>query len=156
MSLATRRALIAFGTAIGVIGGILSFFYLGILVWVGDQWIEEQRLSIFWHGFYWFLLMLVTWYFISAEKPDGFESPTVISVLDNGLLVVSASSWLGMNVSTAIYHLDDQFERFVCKGRVVNIQTNKLVQIETSGKDGYLETLRTSRKQLLVKPGMVE
>ena len=57
-------------------------------------------------------------------------SPQVkIYYKNDDLLLVSAKDWLSLFVAVTIYKQEEELERFVCTGQVVNIQKNGLVQL---------------------------
>jgi hypothetical protein len=71
--------------------------------------------------------------------------------------------WLGVGVMTAIYLMDDdEIERLVCIGEVINVQSNGLVQIRTrSDAQGYPTSEEASaalsgsdKDRILVRPGL--
>lgn len=89
-------------------------------------------------------------------------SPKITAVLPNGVVLVRDAPWLSMHVSVSVYFLEGEFERLLCSGRVLNVQSNHLVQIELlldgRGMSSISEVLETLQKneleRVLVKPGL--
>lgn len=136
---------------------------IGVLVlWQGESWRAEYIGIAVLNGVYWILILHLIWHIIGHRCPEFFGIPRVRKTLrSDGLLIVEKSPWLGIGVMTTIYVVEEEYERLVCVGEVVNVQYNDLVQIAIRvDEQGYMSndeiwnTLdRTDKKLLLVKPG---
>ncbi|NIY70943.1 hypothetical protein HCZ30_00670 [Marivivens donghaensis] len=147
-----RDFIIVLVGAAGVVGFLL---YLLSLV-VDETWWERNTLLVGTHGFYLFLLPPLLWAFRFRHQ-DGFQSPTVRKILDNGLILVEPCDWLGHGIGVSIFRASDDLEIFVGCARVMNIQTNRIVQLRlTSAEDDEVSTIKEMadfRKDLVIKPG---
>ena len=114
-------------------------------------------------GVHWVLLAHLVRCILEHECPKYFGNPKVKHVMrDDGLLIVERSPWLGIDVATSVYRVQDDFERLVCAGHVINIQQNGLVQIRVSctetglpsWNDVWNELGSKSADSLIVRPGL--
>jgi hypothetical protein len=133
-----------------------------VVLWRGDDWREQYINLLLLHGVYWIVILYLSWRIFDHICPQFFGIPRVKKVLQKDrLLIVENAPWLGIGVMTTIYVLEDDFERLVCIGQVVNVQINNLVQIAVRESDeGYpsedeIWTTfdRSDKRMLLVKPG---
>lgn len=146
----------------GIVG--LGLAILGAVVFSqGDQWREENIGLVWVHGAYWTSIVYLIWIILTRESPDFLGVPRVIKLVrDQEVLLVEQSPWLSLDVLTAVYIVDNDVERFVCVGKVVNVQMNKLVQIELSPdergdevREEMWDALNQAEKtSILVKPGL--
>ena len=143
---------------VALVGTILSLIVLS----QSEEWRAQYISLVLINGVYWILILHLSWHIIGHRCPEFFGIPQVKKILRNHeLIVVEKSSWLGIGVATTIYVVEDDFERFVCIGEVVNIQHNNLVQIAIRNSETCYNSddeiwnifERTNKKFLLVKPG---
>ena len=137
---------------------------VGALAALNLPWVEEHFAVIILVGVHWVAIMHLVGHVVVYRCPDYYGSPTVRTLRDDRLLIVERLAWLGMDVLIAIYVLEDELERLVCIGRVINIQQNDLVQIEValapngfgaSSEAEIWSTLDGARKDsILIKPGL--
>ncbi|MEH7850188.1 hypothetical protein [Rhizobium laguerreae] len=130
--------------------------------WKGDQWRTSYADTAIVHGIYLTIVLYLLWIILNNRSPDYLGLPTVKSVRDNALLIVEGAPWLSLSVMTAVYVKEDEFERLVCVGEVINVQANKLVQIKIRGADTAFETVEAAAMKLsavakdaiLIRPGL--
>ncbi|WP_420585092.1 hypothetical protein [Ruegeria sp.] len=158
MSEIFKKDFLSYTKAIGSIGGFLAVVFVVVQISKGQTWVDSNSKLLLTHGAYWFLLLLVGWLIVSWQPEDYLASPKVRVVRDDGILIVEKSPWLGIGVGTAIYLIEDDFEKLICGAEVINIQSNELVQLKTAAIDSdhpdYLAALKASKDDILVKPGL--
>jgi hypothetical protein len=149
------------------IGGIAALV-IGIIsvpaFWFGEPWRAEYGGWAVLNGTYWIAILYLIWLILTRPAPDFLGLPRARACRSSGLLIVEHSPWLSLGVMTAIYIMEDQVERLVCVGEVINVQSNGLVQIKARYHDqGYSsvqeawQTLeRTDKELILVKPGLYQ
>jgi hypothetical protein len=116
------------------------------------DWIAGNRGLIATHLVYIFLILLTGWAYVT--KPSKMESsPRVVKVLNEQIILVEKTSWMGTGVAISIYREEDRYERFVCDGVVINIQSNGFAQIKVINPDNDNLHLMISQSHLSIKPG---
>lgn len=138
--------------------GALSF--LGW--WLGDEWRHNYANMAVLNGAYISIILMLIWIMITQSPPKFLNIPNIRSILDDQIIIVDPSPWLGLGVMTAIYVMEDDFERLICIGEVINVQSNDLVQIKIriigepySEMDDIMKKLKgTSKKEILIRPGL--
>ena len=152
-------ALRDFFTVLAGTAGVLGVVYIGLVLLFGQVWIDANALVIFTHGFYLLLVPPAIWMFrFRPELQSEFRSPTVKAVLDGGILVTEPCPWMGYRATVSVFKIQDDVEMLVFSAYVLNIQSNKLVQISpTHSWESQVDIgqLRASRDKLLIKPGHV-
>ncbi|MDE2792094.1 MAG: hypothetical protein OXI81_16955 [Paracoccaceae bacterium] len=158
--LAVVRHLKAILATIPLVGTVIGLFAL----WGGEEWRDRYIDLALLNAVYWVFILHLLWEVISHECPQTFRLPQVKAVMRaEHLLIVENSPWLGVGVMATIYVLENDFERFVCTGEVINVQMNDLVQIaaratgqQYASEDEFWTTLeRIDRAAILVKPGPI-
>ena len=133
-----------------------------IVLWQGESWREQHINILMTNGIYWLILLHFIWHIVGHRCPEFFGIPRVKKILrSDKLIIVEKSPWLGIGVMTTLYIVEDEVERILCIGEVINVQYNDLVQIAIRHYDSNYEsdddiwkTLdRVDKKSLLVKPG---
>lgn len=151
------KAILATIPMVAAVVGLLA-------LWGGEEWRQRYIDNVLIHAVYWVVILHLSWEIFSHECPATFRLPQVITVRRNEhVLIVERSPWLGVGVMTTIYVLENDFERLVCIGEVINVQVNDMVQIVIrTSEQGYISeedvwnTLeRTDRSMILIKPGPI-
>lgn len=149
-----------FLTVLAATAGFLSFVYLGLGLTLKQTWIDANAALVFTHGLYWLLIppALATC-FRDKKEATGFHSPAIKKIMDDGLVIVEPCEWLGHGTWVTVFKVQDDVELFVFAAEVINIQTNKLIQLKqiTEDSDPLLdpEKLREIKEKLLIKPGRI-
>lgn len=111
------------------------------------------------NGLYWLLIPPIFAVVIYAQKEtSGFHSPTIKKIMENGLLIVEPCEWLGHGTAVAVFKVQDDVELFEFAAQVINIQSNKLVQLQPIMQDFELfepVKFREIKEKLLIKPGRI-
>jgi hypothetical protein len=150
-----------FGALIAIILGMMTFVgFVGW--WQGEQWRVLYASSAIVHGLYWIVILYLAWVVLNRKTPDFIGNPTIKSVYDRKILIVEDAPWLSLGVMVAIYTKEDQFERLVCVGEVINVQTNNLIQIAIRDYEevfGSVEAVcdkldKMSKSEILIRPGL--
>lgn len=145
------------GGALAVVASILA-----IAAAFSFEWIQERIEWIALLGLHWALILHLARCILEYDCPTYFGNPRVKKVFrDDRLLIVERSPWLGVGVPTSVYIVEDQLERLVCVGEVVNVQLNDLVQIKvaltTEGMQCWKDIWSALEKQqmdsLIIRPG---
>jgi hypothetical protein len=116
------------------------------------DWIATNRGLIATHLFYIFLLLLSVWAYVTKPVLDE-KLPRVVKVMNEEILLVDKALWMGIGIAISIYRDEDKYERFICDGVVVNIQSNGLAQIKVINPDNESLNLTVSQHKLSIKPG---
>ena len=133
-----------------------------VALWGGEEGRQQNIDTALVHALYWLFILHLLWEIFAHQCPKEFGLPRVKAIRrTESVLIVEKSPWLGVGVMAPIYVLENDFERFVCLGEVMNVQMNDLVQIFVRISDqGYVseeevwKTLeRTDTAMILVKPG---
>lgn len=154
--------------AIGYVAAIITIvsFVVGIISflgwWLGDEWRKAYSNIAIINGAYFSVILFILYFFLSKKTPDFLGIPRVRLISGKDLIIVEGAPWLSLGVTTAIYVLEGEFERIVCAGEVINVQTNGLVQIQIREADlayGSLEVATQalgsmSKENILVRPGL--
>jgi len=156
-AIATRH-LRALAASLPMVIAIIGF----LVVLKGEDWREQYIKIALLNGVYCLVIFHLVWHILGHKCPVFFGIPRVIEILrDDSILIVEKLPWLSIGVWTTIYVMENDFERLVCMGEVINVQYNDLVQIKIqvdndgySSKDAIWKMFeRTEKKNLLVKPG---
>lgn len=157
-----RKALLRHAGAVAVILGAVAAI-ISLYAWrQGEDWrLEYSNLAIV-NGIYWILLLYLFWIILSRNAPDFLGVPIVKAIHDKKILIVDGAPWLSLGVMAAIYVKDGEYERLVCTGEVVNVQTNKLVQIHIRDYEDIYNDIEaageklnlTSKEAILIRPGL--
>lgn len=136
---------------------VIGLIFIGTSLLMGTEWIEKYRLFILSHGVYWLIFPPILWAFRTSSTQPIFQSPEVKKTLGNSVILVDRSDWLSHQTAVAVYYTDDEVERMLCIGQVINIQTNGLIQIELQPPNetgDFDKKLADLRQNLLIKPGI--
>ena len=145
------------GGAFAVVASILAISV------VSSEWVEERIELIVLFGVHWVVILHLARCILEYDCPTYFGNPRVRKVLrDDHLLIVEHSPWLGVGVATSVYIVEDQLERLVCVGEVINVQLNGLVQIKVAltpeGMQCWQDIWNALDKQqmdsLIIRPGI--
>lgn len=115
------------------------------------------------------ILVFLAWWFYRIAwiiyEQSGIKLPLVKQVTTYGesktaILILEPSPLFSYNSIVAIYYVEDQFERLIGIGSVINVQENGLIQvsvIESKSEDStvwkpILENKADKIKYLIVKP----
>lgn len=149
--------------SLGVISaGVASIVAIVGLATRNIAWAQEQIGWILLIGIHWVPIIHCVRCLIEHQCPTYYGSPTVRGVFRDGcLLLVEYSSWLGVGISVSIYVAENELERLVCAGEVINVQSNKLVQIKISSSTTGMRyskdiwsALENQRENLIIRPGL--
>lgn len=133
-----------------------------LISWQGESWRSQYIDTALVVGLHWLIIFQLIWHILGHERPAYFGIPRVIKVLrSDSILLVEIQPWLGIGALTTIYVMEDEVERLLCGGEVINVQFNDFVQIAIRTEDvdyNYENELwktleRTPTDQLIVKPG---
>lgn len=149
----------AFLKVLAASASVLGIVYIGMALVLGQQWIEDNAALIFTNGLYWLLIPPFFAAVISSQNENvGFHSPKIKKIMDDGLIIVEPCEWLGHQTAVAVFKMQDDVELFVLAAQVINIQSNKLVQlrhIPQSSDPPDPNKLRDIKEKLLIKPGRI-
>lgn len=149
-----------FLTVLAASASVLGIVYVGLVLTLGQVWVDTNAALVFTHGLYWLLIPPVFAISMHAQKEaTGFHSPAIKKIMDDGLLIVEPCEWLGHRTGVAVFKVQDDVELFVFAAQVINIQSNKLVQLQPIIQDSeplYPVRLREIKEKLLIKPGRIE
>lgn len=146
-----------------VLLGIAGFTLTILAFWHPEGWLRQNIGIVLLNAGYLIVICQLVWNRMEHRCPTLFGLPRVRAMRSHDdLLMVERSEWLGIGVPATVFVLENEFERFVCPARVVNIQTNDLVQIqvlegptgETSREDIWKTLGSVERGQILIKPGL--
>lgn len=153
-----RKILFAELTVFAGMASVLAGIYVVAILLMGEAWVERNALYLLTHGAYWILISLLICAMFMMVGGNAFVSPKVIKVIDEKILLLSKSNWIGHQTHVAIYSFDDDFERLIASGRVINIQSNGLIQIhvELLLENYSIDHLSKIKSTLIVRPGVVE
>lgn len=137
----------------------LGIVYVGLLLTLGQAWVDANAALVFTHGLYWLFIPPFIASAVSAQKgTTGFHSPAIKKIMDDGLLIVEPCEWLGHGTGVAVFKVQDDVELFAFPAQVINIQSNKLVQLQPITQDSEPPDpvkLREIKERLLIKPGRI-
>jgi len=138
-------------TTFGAIGGAWT-----IGGFMSDEVWFKANLNIFAvHSLYLLLIPSIIYVVYSYDRDTGFHSPKVKMVLDDGKLLMEPCGWVSMGTFVTIYRSDSDVETILGLGYVVNIQENKMPQVQMTIMDEItVETLKQARTSLRIKPGL--
>jgi hypothetical protein len=146
-----------FAAVLAASASVLGIVYVGLVLTLKQVWVDANAALVFTHGFYWLLFPPIFAILFTAQKvATGFHSPK--KIMDDGLLIVEPCEWLGHRTGVAVFKVQDDVELYVFSAQVVNIQSNKLVQLQPILPDSEpLDPvkLREIKEKLLIKPGQV-
>lgn len=157
-----RSTLLAHAGALGAAFAFVAALVSVIGWWQGERWrIDHGNLAIL-NAVYWILILYLLWVLLSRKVPDFLGAPLVKAIHDKKLLIVDEAPWLSLGVLTAIYVKDGEYERLVCTGEVINVQSNNLVQIlireyediYSDIEDVGAKLQHTSKDAILIRPGL--
>ena len=138
---------------------VLGIVFVGLVLTLGQGWVDANAALVFTNGLYWLLIPPIFAVAIPAQKEaTGFHSPTIKKIMDDGLLIVEPCEWLGHGTGVAVFKVQDDVELFVFAAQVINVQSNKLVQLQPILQDSEpLDPvkLREIKEKLLIKPGRI-
>ena len=147
--------------------GILTFFVAiigGIFYGFGESWsLSYLHLAALTIALLTAIIYLV-WFILTRKDPKYLDVPRVKKVLvEHRLLLVGQSPWLSVDVLTATYVMESDMERLVGIGKVVNVQSNGLVQISVQPHERGYQTddeiwnalNNVNRELILVRPGFM-
>ena len=139
--------------AIAQLGGLALFAAI-------SMFFPNQKLIIITHTQYLALIsFLFDWVLFSKKRIDR---PDFKMTTEDGLILASSASWVGIRVGTSIYSNEEEYEKFICNGEVINIQSNGLVQIQIISSNDHeeeeiLKAIKASAKDnILIKPGVAK
>lgn len=147
----------------GAVGTILAFLITVLTVIglvQGAHWLTASANSLILNGCYCFIILLLLWIILEWKPKDYLASPKIRTILDEGILVSGSSPWLGIGASIAVYAKEDEFERLVCAGKVINAQTNGLIQIQLlpiqpkQEPIDIVEKLKPRLSDIIIRPGL--
>ena len=119
-----------FLVVLAAVASVLGVIYIGMTLTLGQLWIDTNANLVFLHGVYWLLIPPSIWMFrYRPSGQAGFQSPKVKVILDDGMIIAEPCEWMGHRTTVSVFKFQDDVEQFVFLAYVVNIQTNKLVQI---------------------------
>ena len=123
---------------------------------MSDEVWFKANLNIFAvHSLYLLLIPSIIYVVYSYDRDTGFHSPKVKMVLDDGKLLMEPCGWVSMGTFVTIYRSDSDVETILGLGYVVNIQENKMPQVQMTIMDEItVETLKQARTSLRIKPGL--
>jgi hypothetical protein len=152
----------ALKTFLGVLAAsasVLGIVYVGLILTFGQAWVDSNAALVFTNGLYWLLFPPIIFVSIFGQKEtSGFHSPTIKKVMDSGLLIVEPCEWLGHGTGVAVFKVQDDVELFEFAAQVINIQSNKLVQLQPIMQDSEPfdpVKFREIKEKLLIKPGRI-
>lgn len=138
---------------------VLGIVYIGLILTLGQSWIEGNGALVFTHGLYWLLFPPIIAVIISVQsETTGFHSPKIKKILEDGLIIVEPCEWFGHGTGVAVFKVQDDVELFEFSAQVINIQSNKLIQLQPNVQEQeqlYLAKLREIKEKLLIKPGRI-
>lgn len=146
-----------FLVVLAAVASVLGVIYIGMTLTLGQSWIDTNANLVFLHGVYWLLIPPAIW--MVRYRPTiqaGFQSPKVKVILDNGMIVAEPCEWMAHRTAVSVFKFQDEVEQLVFSAYVVNIQSNKLVQLLPISAEGHgydVSKLREIREKLLIKPG---
>jgi hypothetical protein len=135
----------------------------GALLWfMGEEWQKTYRNDIFVNGVYLGIIFLLIWLLLKRPQHDFMGLPKIKAFVADNILLVEHTPWLSYGTMIGIYMVVNNYERFVCVGEVINIQSNGLVQIRTEQDDrGYSSEEETTKalneidkKLIIIKPAL--
>lgn len=92
----------------------------------------------------------------------AFISPKIIKIYkEESLILVEQGDWMGMQTAVTIYIVSDGLERLVCAAVVINVQSNRLDQLEirklendpTTVND-IMQRIEDGKKSVIIRPGV--
>jgi hypothetical protein len=140
--------------------GVVGVVYIGLILTLGQAWIDSNAGLVFTNGVYLLLIppMMIFVAITAQKKASGFHSPTIKKIMEDGLLIVEPCEWLGYGTAVAVFKVQDGVELFEFAARVINVQSNKLVQLKPIMQDSEpfnCVKFREIKEKLLIKPGLI-
>lgn len=136
---------------------LLGIIYIGLTLTFGQTWISSNATMVFVNGLYLLLIPPFVWMVrFRPEDASGFSSPKVKVILDDGTIITEPCGWLSYRTTVSVFKLQDDVEQFVFPAYVINIQSNKLIQLTSiSSTEDEIDAveLREMKEKLLIKPG---
>jgi hypothetical protein len=139
-------------TTFGAIGGAWT---IGGLIF-DELWFRENVSIFVVNSLYLFSIPSIIYITYSYDRDTGsFQSPKVKMVLDDGKLLMEPCGWVSIGTFVTIYSSDNDVETILGLGFVVNIQENKMPQVQIENIDNItIEKLKHARTSLRIKPGL--
>lgn len=139
-------------TTFGAIGGAWTIG--GLLT--SDEWFKANVSMFAVHSFYIFLIPIIIYITYTYDRDTGsFQSPKVKMVLNDGKLLLEPCGWVSIGTYVTIYRSDNDVETIIGLGVVVNIQENKMPQVQMQNVgETTIEALTQARTSLRIKPGL--
>lgn len=149
------KAATLFTVALTTFGAIGGAWTIGGLI-TDEVWFKANVSINLVHSFYLLLIPSIIYVTYSYDRDTGsFQSPKVKMVLDDGKLLMEPCGWVSMGTFVTIYRSDSDVETILGLGFVVNIQENKMPQVQMESMDEIIvETLKQARTSLRIKPGL--
>lgn len=138
---------------------VLGIVYIGLILTFSQDWVDSNAALVFTNGIYWLLFPPFFAVAVSVQKEtSGFHSPSIKKIMESGLLIVEPCEWLGHGTAVAVFKVQDDVELFEFAAEVINIQSNKLVQLKPILQDSEQfdpVKFREIKEKLLIKPGRI-
>jgi hypothetical protein len=144
--------------AISICGVVVT-----MLISFANEFFEEFRYYIFTHAIYLTLGCAAVYTLWGMTKPKfAFVSPKIIRVYkEDKLILAEESDWMGIRTALAIYIDKDGLERLVCGAVVINVQSDRLVQLEIiklandpTEVNDIMKRIEDSQKSVIIRPGV--
>jgi len=146
---------------------LVATLIFGFIAWFGIT--PDKTVSLRIPSLIIIILIFLAWWFYRISwiiyEQSGIKLPSVKQVTIYGenqtaILILEPSPLFSYNSIVAIYCVEDQFERLIGIGSVINVQENGLIQIsviESKSEDAnvwkpILENKADKIKYLIVKP----
>lgn len=128
-----------------------------IALFSGEEWFAQNKHYIAAHSFYCWVVLSLSYFLLNREELTGIKLPKVLKVISDEIILVEPCNWLSHQTSVAIFKNDDDFERLIALGEVVNVQHDQKIQISyrlPNNATGELPDLSPIKASLMIKPGM--
>lgn len=144
--------------AIGICGAVIT-----MITSFASEFFEEFNRYIFIHAAYLTLGGAAVYTLWGMTKPKfAFVSPKIIRVYkEDKLILAEESDWMGIRTTLAIYIDKDGLERLVCGAVVINVQSDRLVQLEIiklandpTDVNDIMKRIEDSQKSVIIRPGV--
>lgn len=136
---------------------VLGIVFIALGLVQGSEWISHNASLILTNGFYLLVVPPIISLALTFQPTIEFTSPKIKKVIDKKVLLVEGQNWLSQQTVVAVFNINEDVERLVAVGVVINIQSNGLVQIECEIPDGRnieLPNLSDMKSSLMIKPGI--